>query len=126
MVGALRAHDAAPSVTPTVDDKSVAVLPFANMSAVADDEYFADDITDEIINLLSQLQGLRVAARTSCFAFKGKNEDLRVVADKLGVKTVLEGSVRSRARIDARPAPGRSTDGARRSRGQLRLERGCE
>jgi eukaryotic-like serine/threonine-protein kinase len=85
-------------------DKSVAVLPFSNMSSAADDEYFADGITEEIINVLSQLKDLRVAARTSCFAFKGKNEDLRIVADKLGVHTVLEGSVRksgSRLRITA-------------------------
>jgi len=73
---------------------SVAVLPFANMSADLGDEYFADGITEEIINALVQLPGLRVAARTSCFAFKGKNEDLRVVADRLGVNSVLEGSVR--------------------------------
>jgi serine/threonine-protein kinase len=85
-------------------DQSIAVLPFANMSSAAEDEYFADGITDEIINVLSQLNDLRVAARTSCFAFKGKNEDLRVVADRLGVRTVLEGSVRksgARLRITA-------------------------
>jgi len=84
--------------------QSVAVLPFANMSADPQDEFFADGITEEIINALAQLKGLRVAARTSCFAFKGKTEDLRVVGDKLGVGTVLEGSVRkagSRLRITA-------------------------
>jgi serine/threonine protein kinase/tetratricopeptide (TPR) repeat protein len=86
------------------DTNSVAVLPFANMSTAAEDEYFADGITEEIINVLSQHGGLRIAARTSCFAFKGKNEDLRTIADKLGVRTVLEGSVRkagNRLRITA-------------------------
>jgi len=83
---------------------SIAVLPFANMSAAPEDEFFADGITEEVINALAQLPGLRVAARTSCFVFKGKNEDLRVVAEKLGVGTVMEGSVRkvgSRLRVTA-------------------------
>jgi serine/threonine-protein kinase len=83
---------------------SVAVLPFANMSAAADDAYFADGITEEIINVLAHVGGLRVAARTSCFAFKGKDEDLRSVGAKLGVAHVLEGSVRKagpRLRITA-------------------------
>jgi serine/threonine-protein kinase len=74
-------------------EKSVAVLPFENLSG-PDDEYFADGITDEILNALSHLEGLRVAARTSCFAFKGRREDLRAVGEKLDVATVLEGSVR--------------------------------
>ncbi|MDZ4806285.1 MAG: protein kinase [Candidatus Eisenbacteria bacterium] len=72
---------------------SVAVIPFENLSG-ADDEYFSDGITDEILNALVHLDGLRVAARTSCFAFKGRREDLRVVGEKLDVATVLEGSVR--------------------------------
>jgi serine/threonine-protein kinase len=69
-----------------------------------DDEFFSDGITEEIINVLAQLPDLKVAARTSSFAFKGKNEDLRTVGDKLGVTTVLEGSVRrsgKRLRITA-------------------------
>lgn len=74
-------------------EKSIAVLPFENLSG-ADDEYFADGITDEILNALVSLGGLRVAARSSCFAFKGRREDLRVVGEKLDVATVLEGSVR--------------------------------
>ena len=74
-------------------EKSVAVLPFENLSG-PDDEYFADGITDEILNALTHLDGLRVAARTSCFAFKGRREDLRAVGEKLDVATVLEGSVR--------------------------------
>ena len=90
--------------SPADSSQSVAVLPFANMSGTADDEYFSDGITEEIINALSQLPGLRVAARTSAFSFKGKNEDLRTVGEKLGVTRVLEGSVRragNRLRITA-------------------------
>jgi len=89
---------------PAPISQSVAVLPFANMSGTPDDEYFSDGITEEIINALSQLPGLRVAARTSAFSFKGKNEDLRTVGEKLGVTSVLEGSVRragNRLRITA-------------------------
>ena len=92
------------AATPPEKERSVAVLPFENMSASAEDEYFADGMTEEIINALAQLKGLRVAARTSCFAFKGKHEDLRVVGEKLGVTSVLEGSVRkagARIRITA-------------------------
>ena len=74
-------------------EQSVAVLPFDNLSG-ADDEYFADGVTDEILNALSHLAGLRVAARTSCFAFKGRREDLRTIGEKLDVSTVIEGSVR--------------------------------
>ena len=74
--------------------KSVAVLPFANMSADADNEYFTDGMAEEIINALSKIQALRVASRTSAFAFKGKNEDIGEIGKKLKVSTVLEGSVR--------------------------------
>ena len=74
-------------------EKSIAVLPFENQSG-PDDEYFADGITDEILNALTHLEGLRVAARTSCFAFKGKREDLRTIGEKLEVESVLEGTVR--------------------------------
>ena len=74
-------------------EKSIAVLPFENQSG-PDDEYFADGVTDEILNALGQVEGLRVAARTSCFAFKGRREDLRLVGEKLDVATVLEGTVR--------------------------------
>jgi len=85
-------------------EKSIAVLPFENQGG-ADDEYFADGITDEILNALTQVDGLRVAARTSCFAFKGRREDLRLVGEKLDVGTVLEGTVRrsgARLRITVR------------------------
>ena len=74
--------------------KSVAVLPFTNMSAEADNEYFADGIAEEIINALTKVQSLRVASRTSSFAFKGKNEVIGEIGRKLKVSTVLEGSVR--------------------------------
>jgi TolB-like protein len=73
---------------------SIAVLPFANMSRDPDDEYFSDGLADEIINALAQVPGLKVIARTSAFAFKGKNEDVRRIAETLGVTHVLEGSVR--------------------------------
>jgi adenylate cyclase len=80
---------------PTVSAaKSVAVLPFANMSADAENEYFTDGMAEEIINALTKIQSLRVASRTSSFAFKGKNEDIGDIGRKLKVSTVLEGSVR--------------------------------
>jgi serine/threonine-protein kinase len=83
---------------------SIAVLPFANMSRDLDDEYFSDGLAEEIINLLANIPGLKVIARTSAFAFKGKNEDIRRIAETLGVANVLEGSVRragSKLRITA-------------------------
>ncbi len=79
-------------------DRSIAVLPFANMSGDPENEYFSDGITEEIINALSQLPRLRVAARTSAFSFKGKNVDLRSIGEQLRVATVLEGSVRRAGR----------------------------
>ena len=84
--------------------KSVAVLPFANMSTDADSEYFTDGMAEEVINALSKIQALRVASRTSSFAFKGRNEDIGEIGRKLKVSTVLEGSVRkmgNRLRITA-------------------------
>ena len=83
---------------------SIAVLPFANMSQSPDDEFFSDGLAEEIINALVQVPGLKVIARTSAFAFKGKNEDIRKIAETLGVTNVLEGSVRragSRIRVTA-------------------------
>ena len=81
------------SATP---QKSVAVLPFVNMSADKNDEYLSDGMTEELINVLSKVPGLRVPGRTSCFAFKGKSEEdiFRKVGNQLHVGTVLEGSVR--------------------------------
>ena len=79
---------------PEESTPSIAVLPFANSSRDADDEYFSDGLAEEIINALTQVAGLKVIARTSAFAFKGKNEDIRKIAETLGVSCVLEGSVR--------------------------------
>jgi len=73
---------------------SIAVLPFANMSADKENEYFSDGLAEEIINELAQISGLKVIARTSSFAFRGKEQDVRGIAEKLGVAHVLEGSVR--------------------------------
>ena len=77
-----------------VPPKSIAVLPFINMSNDAEQEYFSDGMAEEILNSLSHLKDLKVASRTSSFQFKGKNFDLKEVGDKLHVATVLEGSVR--------------------------------
>jgi len=85
-------------------NKSIAVLPFVNMSADPDNEYFSDGITEEIINALTTVKGLKVIARTSSFAFKNRNIDVRTIGDQLGVSTVLEGSVRkskNRVRVTA-------------------------
>jgi serine/threonine-protein kinase len=75
-------------------EASIAVLPFTNISPESENEFFADGVTEEIINALMKIDGLRVAARTSAFTFKGKHVDLRIVGERLNVKTVLEGSVR--------------------------------
>lgn len=86
---------ASPAVmSPAANEKSVAVLPFADMSAEPGNEYLGDGMTEEIINALVQVPDLQVAARTSSCAFKGKSDDLRTIASKLNVRTVLEGSVR--------------------------------
>ena len=74
--------------------RSIAVLPFVDMSEAGDQEYFADGITEELINRLVKLEGLRVTGRTSSFFFKGRNEDLRSIGRQLNVSHVLEGSVR--------------------------------
>jgi eukaryotic-like serine/threonine-protein kinase len=76
------------------DQPSIAVLPFADMSAARDQEYFSDGLAEEIINALVKVPGLKVMARTSAFAFKGQNTDIRKIAEILGVTSVLEGSVR--------------------------------
>jgi TolB-like protein/Tfp pilus assembly protein PilF len=74
--------------------RSVAVLPFVNISGDADNEYFSDGITEELLNVLAEVPGLRVPARTSSFQFKGENVDVRDVGRRLSVQAVLEGSVR--------------------------------
>jgi len=73
---------------------SIAVLPFANMSGDAENEYFSDGLAEEILNALTKLPGLKVAARTSAFAFKGRNEDIRRIGETLNVTHILQGSVR--------------------------------
>jgi serine/threonine-protein kinase len=75
-------------------DASIAVLPFANLSADKENEYFSDGLAEEILNQLAKIPKLRVTARTSSFAFRGKDQDVRTVANTLNVDTVLEGSVR--------------------------------
>ena len=96
-----------PSLAPATKSSStpsIAVLPFANMSADAEQEYFSDGLAEEIINLLAQITAMKVIARTSSFAFRGKEQDIRQIADALNVTHVLEGSVRrsgSRIRITA-------------------------
>ena len=88
----------------TVSAESVAVLPFVNMSNDKDNEYFSDGLTETLLHMLAQIPGLKVAARTSSFAFKGQNMDIREIADALQVAHILEGSVQqagNRVRITA-------------------------
>jgi serine/threonine-protein kinase len=84
-----------PSAQPQPAASSIAVMPFANLTGDPTKEYLGDGMTEEIINALSQVPGLKVPARTSSFAYKGRNTDIRQFAKDLGVATVLEGSVRS-------------------------------
>jgi adenylate cyclase len=87
-----------------VSNKSIAVLPFVDMSQAKDQEYFCDGISEELLDALAKVEGLRVVARTSSFAFKGKNADVSEIAQKLNVRNVLEGSLRrdgNRVRISA-------------------------
>jgi len=88
----------------TQPDKSIAVLPFVNMSGDEENEYFSDGLTEELLNALAGIKELKVTGRTSSFAFKGKNTDLREIGQMLGVAHILEGSVRkanNRVRITA-------------------------
>jgi len=77
-----------------IEEKSIAILPFVDMSPDQDQEYFADGLSEELLNLLAQIKGLKVIGRTSSFQFKGKNGDLREIGKKLNVDRILEGSVR--------------------------------
>jgi serine/threonine protein kinase len=89
---------------PTQQQLSIAVLPFANMSSDKEQEFFSDGLAEEILNLLAKIPSLKVIARTSSFAFRGKEQDIRKIAEALDVKTILEGSVRrsgSRIRVTA-------------------------
>ncbi len=79
---------------PLINNTSIAVLPFADISAAKDQEYFSDGLSEELISDLAKVSGVRVVGRSSAFQFRGKNEDLRDVGRKLGVANVLEGSVR--------------------------------
>jgi TolB-like protein len=80
---------------PALGDKSIAVLPFANLSPDKENEYFADGLTEELLNLLAKIGDLKVISRTSSFAFKGKGTPLPEIAKQLGVRHILEGSVRA-------------------------------
>ena len=112
IVDALEAALSAPARVPAAPNGvgmsaslvALAVLPFANMSGDPDNEYFSDGITDDIISALTQVRGLRVAARASAFSYKGKNETLAAIGHTLGVTSVLQGSVRragNRVRVTA-------------------------
>jgi adenylate cyclase len=97
----------AAAAKPAIDDRrrSLAVLPFADLSPGHDHEYFADGLTEELLNALARVAGLRVPSRTSCFAFRGQDIDVAAVAERLRVSHVLEGSVRrsgERVRITAK------------------------
>ena len=109
--GRAAAGDASAVAGAPADERiGLAVLPFADLSAAKDQEYLADGLTEEILNQLAQVAGLRVSGRTSSFSFKGKNEDLRNIAQQLGVAKLLEGSVRrdgTRLRITAQLIDGR-------------------
>ena len=93
-----------PAPAPLPNEKSIAVLPFTDLSQARDQEYFCDGISEEILDSLARTEGLRVVARTSSFSFKGRTMDVGAIAQKLGVRTILEGSVRrdgNRVRITA-------------------------
>ena len=90
----LKTKQVTPTSTIASTEKSIAVLPFVNMSNDPQQEYFSDGLSEELINMFTKIPGLKVIGRTSSFAFKGKNEDLRTIGQKLGVEYLLEGSVR--------------------------------
>ena len=103
-MGDVRAALEQESLKPVKAQPSIAVLPFASMSPGPDNEYFSDGISEEIINALTQIPGLHVAARTSSFSFKGKSVEVGEIARRLNVRHVLEGSVRKaddRVRVTA-------------------------
>jgi TolB-like protein len=103
-VGWFTGRTTAPAGSGGTPPASVAVLPFANLSEDAANEYFSDGLSEEILNVLAKIDGLKVAARTSAFAYKDRNVDIREIGEALGVGTVLEGSVRKaddRVRVTA-------------------------
>src|SRR5205085_11645500 len=92
------------AATRSIPQKSIAVLPFVDLSPAKDQEYFCDGISEEILDALAKVEGLRVVARTSSFSFKGKNADVTEIARKLNVRNILEGSLRregNRIRVSA-------------------------
>ena len=94
----------APPAQSQAEEQSIAVLPFADLSPEGDNEYFSDGLTEELLNSLAKVRALKVAGRTSSFAYKGRDADLRVIGEELGVAHLLEGSVRkagNRLRITA-------------------------
>jgi TolB-like protein/tetratricopeptide (TPR) repeat protein len=93
----LHGHGDAVGTSPAAGDKSIAVLPFTDMSEKKDQEYFADGMAEEILDVLVRIPGLKVIGRTSSFQFKGQNVDLRTIGTQLGARYVLEGSVRKSA-----------------------------
>ena len=95
--GLMAAPGANSSTNVPISDKSIAVLPFVDMSEKKDHEYFADGMAEEILDILAKVPSLKVIGRTSSFQFKGRNEDLRTIGTRLGVAYVLEGSVRRSA-----------------------------
>ena len=93
-----------PATRGSESQRSIAVLPFVNLSRDPDNEYFGDGLAEELINAMAQMDGLRVASRTSAFRFRGKEEDARTIGESLNVDTLLEGSVRNagdRVRVSA-------------------------
>jgi serine/threonine-protein kinase len=92
--GAVPASAPGSAAAPAAASPSIAVLPLVNLSSDKEQEYFSDGLTEELLNLLAKVPGLRVASRTSAFAFKGKNVKMSEIGHELGVATVLEGSVR--------------------------------
>src|SRR5207244_2196465 len=88
---------AAPSAVHSADQKSIAVLPFVNMSSDKEQDYFSDGLSEELLNQLARIPHLRVIARTSSFSFRGKEVDVATIAKALNVANVLEGSVRKSA-----------------------------
>ena len=92
-----RGAEVAPAAAFTPPPHSIAVLPFVNLSGDKEQEYFSDGLTEELLNSLAEINELQVAARTSAFSFKGKDNDIGTIARKLNVGAVLEGSVRRSA-----------------------------
>jgi len=102
--GRYTAHDSSGFPSSELPGKSIAVLPFVDLSQAHDQEYFCDGISEEILDALAKIEGLRVVARTSSFSFKGKNADVSEIGQKLNVQNVLEGSLRregNRIRVSA-------------------------